>query len=276
MDPFSERHQLVSKKPIQMNEMDLALLNRIWNIFYNREYVTDVCLHFNKIGKPEILLDSFGCTYEYPEGQFEVNRNISKLKEHLIDAEWYETYDFIERYVATFESASERRAIEKELNAVLEQEKSGYRMIKGLIVPITNEEELKSLKKSMSTPFNSVNLHFEKAMALYSKRKNPDYENSIKESISAVEAMCCTITGMTGKQATLGNAIKKLKDSSVHIHPAMETAFSSLYGYTSDENGIRHGGIDFKGAPVEDAKYMLISCSAFLNYLIEKWSKVNP
>ena len=49
-----------------------------------------------------------------------------------------------------------------------------------------------------------------------------------------------------------------------------------MYGYASDEDGIRHGGIDFKGAPAEDAKYMLISCSAFVNYLIEKWSKVNP
>ncbi len=26
-------------------------------------------------------------------------------------------------------------------------------------------------------------------------------------------------------------------------------------------------------APAEDAKYMLVSCSAFVNYLIEKWSK---
>ena len=42
---------------------------------------------------------------------------------------------------------------------------------------------------------------------------------------------------------------------------------------TSDEDGIRHGGIDFKWAPAEDAKYMLVSCSAFVNYLIEKWSK---
>ena len=41
----------------------------------------------------------------------------------------------------------------------------------------------------------------------------------------------------------------------------------------SDEDGIRHGGIDFKWAPAEDAKYMLVSCSAFVNYLIEKWSK---
>lgn len=37
----------------------------------------------------------------------------------------------------------------------------------------------------------------------------------------------------------------------------------------------RHGGIDFTNAPAEDAKYMLVSCSAFVNYLIEKFSKAN-
>ena len=41
-----------------------------------------------------------------------------------------------------------------------------------------------------------------------------------------------------------------------------------------DEKGIRHAGIDFVDAPAEDAKYMLVSCSAFVNYLIEKWSKI--
>lgn len=68
--------------------------------------------------------------------------------------------------------------------------------------------------------------------------------------------------------------IKKLKDNGVHIHAAMEKAFTALYGYTSDENGIRHGSMDFSNALAEDAKYMLVSCSAFVNYLIEKWSKV--
>ena len=43
---------------------------------------------------------------------------------------------------------------------------------------------------------------------------------------------------------------------------------------TSDSDGIRHGGIDFTNAPAEDAKYMLVSCSAFINYLIEKQSKI--
>ena len=54
----------------------------------------------------------------------------------------------------------------------------------------------------------------------------------------------------------------------------MERAFLALYGYTSDENGIRHGGIDFTSVPAGDAKYMLVSCSAFVNYLIEKWDEV--
>ena len=85
--------------------------------------------------------------------------------------------------------------------------------------------------------------------------------------------MCCIITGMTGANATLGAALKKLKDSGVIIHGALEKAFSSLYGYTSDEEGIRHGGIDFSKAPEEDARYMLVSCSAFVNYLKDKYSK---
>lgn len=79
---------------------------------------------------------------------------------------------------------------------------------------------------------------------------------------------------MTGANATLGAAIKKLKDNNVHIHAALESAFKSLYGYTSDQSGIRHGGIDFINAPSEDAKFMLVTCSAFINYLVEKQSKI--
>lgn len=160
-------------------------------------------------------------------------------------------------------------------NRILEEEVSGYRILDKQVIPITNQAELATIQAAYSTKYDSVNTHISKALTLYSDRKIPDYENSIKESISAVEAMCCIITGMTGAQATLGKAIKKLKDSGVHIHSAMESAFSSLYGYTSDENGIRHGGIDFTNAPAEDAKFMLVSCSAFVNYLIEKQSKIS-
>ena len=275
MSSFSERYGLNLRKQIQLENVDLPLLNRLWNIFYEREYETEIFDLGGEIGVTEYLLDSFGLTYEYPQSAFDRNRNIEKLRNFLIDTEWYLIYDFIERYVSCFPKSADRNNLEKDINRVLEEEKSGYRILEGLITPITSKGELDSLKESMSTKYISVNTHMEKALQLFSQRKSPDYENSIKESISAVEAMCCIITNETGSQATLGKTIKKLKEKGIHIHSAMESAFSSLYGYTSDEAGIRHGGIDFTNAPDEDAKYMLISCSAFINYLVEKWAKAN-
>lgn len=269
---FSERYHFAPEKEIQVNVVDIGLFNRLWNLFYSREYEYDPwTLGSGAIEIPEILLDSFGLTYDFPTDYAERNKNIQKLRKFLMNAEWYCIYDFIERYVESFGDSSNGNELEKEVNLVLEQEKSGYRMVKGLITPITNPTELEIIRKAMSTKFVSVNTHFEKALKLYSNRKNPDYENSIKESISAVEAICCIING---KDATLNKAIDKLKNNGIHIHPAMEKAFIALYGYTSDESGIRHGGIDFANAPAEDAKYMLVSCSAFVNYLIEKWSKI--
>ena len=34
------------------------------------------------------------------------------------------------------------------------------------------------------------------------------------------------------------------------------------------------GSKDYVPAAAEDAKYMLVSCSAFVNYLVEKWGKI--
>ena len=151
----------------------------------------------------------------------------------------------------------------------------GFYLFENKLFLIEEDEELQEINKIIDSPYQAVKIHINKALALYSDKKKPDYENSIKESISAVESLCCIITGATGSQATLGSTLKKLeKDGGVVIHGAMKTAFEKLYGYTSDSDGIRHGGIDFTNAPAEDAKYMLVSCSAFINYLIEKQSKI--
>ena len=243
--------------------------------FYAQEFNTDETLDWitNITGIENVMIE-MGVLFESPRNHIIKQRNAESLQRAVIEStEWYTIFDFIERYLAV---SSESTSIEmtKVFNHILEDEVSAYRILDNLVVPITNKAELKTIEEAKSIPYDSVRTHVSKALALYADRKAPDYENSIKESISAVEAMCCIITGLTGAQATLGAAIKKLKDNGVHIHRAMETAFSSLYGYTSDENGIRHGGIDFKNAPAEDAKYMLISCSAFVNYLMEKWSKV--
>lgn len=187
--------------------------------------------------------------------------------------EWYIIYDFIEKYLRISDDKT-KEEMTLEFNKILEDEVAAYRILDFKVVPIVSKSALETIKEAKNTEFDTVNTHISKALSLYSDRNKPDYENSIKESISAVESMCSIITGITGANATLGKTIKKLKDNGLHIHQAMESAFSSLYGYTSDESGIRHGSMEFSNAPSEDAKYMLISCSAFINYLIEKWSKI--
>ena len=154
------------------------------------------------------------------------------------------------------------------VNVFFEREYIGYRFIDKIIVPISDSYEVAAIKETLHTGHESVYEHISKANKLLSDRESPDYENSIKESISAVEAMCQIITKTKGKEATLGNMLKKLEDNDIEIHGGLKAAFNILYGYTSDANGIRHAGdIGGPSSTFEEAKFMLVTCCAFINYL---------
>ena len=272
---FSQRNAYV-EKTIRLETVDRKLRQRIISAFLKHEFNSYESSDWSYYGD-EIhdLIIKIGAPNQFSSLETVKQQNIINLQNYLMESsEWYKIFDFIEYYLECV-STTKVDEVTSVINRILEEESYGYRVLDKQVIPITNVQELSTIHEAHSTLFDSVNKHFSKALDLYADRTEPDYENSIKESISAVEAMCCIITGETGSQATLGKTIKKLKDKGIHIHPAMESAFSSLYGYTSDEDGIRHGSIGFTNAPAEDAKYMLVSCSAFVNYLIEKWSKVS-
>ena len=275
---FSEKYGYKVEKTIQYESISDELRRRIWNLFYQFE-IKEGGLASKRIGLAlnggqtieEKIVDRCGLLIN-PVGKGRTAEE--QLKDNILKFfRWYEVYDFVELHLSYLNDDEKKERIKK-YNELFEQEKAGYRIVSGEIAPITNESEIRIIEQATDTAFESVNQHMQKALNFYADIKEPDYENSIKESISAVEAMCCIITGMSGANSSLGKTIKKLKENGIHIHSSMENAFSSLYGYTSDEDGIRHGGIDFKNAPAEDAKYMLISCSAFVNYLIEKYQKI--
>lgn len=273
MNTFSQRYGYSDEQAIQYECVDNRLRNRLWNYFFTNEYDAspfsrdDDCL----TGIEEIM-DIMGLTFNIPRSSSSRFANVKKLKAYVFDEEkWYLIYDLVERYVALFDKTMQRELC-KDFNKILEDECSGYRFVKCLITPITNKDEIKTIEKALNTKYSPVNTHISKALALFSDRTKHDYENAIKEAISSVEALCCIITN--DKKATLGDALKKMESKGIKLHKALQSAMSSLYGYTSDEGGIRHGSIDFTDASSEDAKYMLISCSAFVNYLIEKWEKV--
>ena len=158
------------------------------------------------------------------------------------------------------------------VNRVFKTEYVGYRFVAKKIVKITDEQEIESINDAISTEYHEVNNHFLKSIKLLSDRNNPDYGNSIKESITAVETMCSLITG---SHDSLGKTIKKLEENGVVIHEALKQAFDKLYGYTSDAKGVRHSGqLGGNDATFAEAKFMLVACSGFVNYLKENWQAV--
>lgn len=186
---------------------------------------------------------------------------VDQIRKHFFECEWYEVYDFLEIVVNYFESPP---LVEK-INIVLERELAGYRFVGGIFTQITDEKEIALLEQEINDkdyPFGA--LHLKHALSLMSNKEKPDYRNSIKESISAVESIAKEITG--NPKATLGEALKLLKHSG-QLHPALANSFLSLYGYTSDENGIRHAMLGEPGLTVADAKFFLLSCTSFINYL---------
>ena len=277
MEFFSTRNKILSINPNGLRSTSIQLRERIWNVFYKEEYDYYDTLEYTSYttGIEDMMLE-MGIKYEFPANKIYKNQNAEKLHKHVVQCEgmWYRIYDFIEKYLRVTDSEKTQR-LTIEFNRILEEEVAPYRILNGLVVPIIGKSELNSISETIDLEYESVSKHMTKALELYSDRKKPDYENSVKESISSVESMCSIITGLSGGAATLGNTLKKLKENGVNIHPALENAFKQLYGYTSDSGGIRHGSIEFVNVASEDAKYMLVSCSAFVNYLTEKWINLN-
>jgi hypothetical protein len=161
------------------------------------------------------------------------------------------------------------RALIELVNDILKRELSGYRFIQGTLTPISTEEEVQAIETAIAeanrTGLTGVQYHIRSAVELLGKKPTPDYRNAIKEAISAVESVSMQIAGAD----SLDGALKEL-GKKTHIHGALGSGFSKLYGYTSDEDGIRHAILDDPNVGFTEAKYMIVSCSAFVNYLIEK------
>jgi len=277
---FSERYGFRPvKSVVQIDSMDNDLRNSLWNattIHYwdsaKSRWHADKEYRYRK-SLIHLLWRDF---YKKPLDsiRFDYSTNLTIIKNKFYKSDFYEAYDLIE-FLANNDLGAYRvknAGFIDTCNKIMEKELSAYRFVGGIITRITSGVELDEIEEalSISNPFNEVHTHLEVSLRLFSNRKDPDYRNSVKESILAVEAICKKIIG--DSKATLGKALKKIEQN-INIHPSLKRSFMELYGYTSDGDGIRHALTDEDNTGFEDAKYMLVSCSAFINYLIAKADK---
>lgn len=196
-----------------------------------------------------------------------------RVREFFMRCEWNEAYDFVEFVVRNGpkDFADDFRQM---INQVLERDAAAYRFVEDEVIEITAAEEIEAIESAIAdtSAITGVQAHLRQGLAHLSDRKKPDYRNSIKESISAVEGLCQRITG--DPKASLGKALKAIEPQ-ITLHPALREAISKLYGYTSDADGIRHAMMDESSLSYADAKFMLVTCSAFTNFILGKCAEMN-
>jgi hypothetical protein len=281
---FSQRQNITpSEKSIQLDYIDEDLLNSLWNIFKllildNLDPEINYRYHLSPFKAFSYSL--WHDFYKLPIDTIPYRNHETKdsIRKWFFKAEWFEIYDFIEFFLDLArkeEIGLNANNTTEKINQILEREYSGYRIIQGKIAPITNREEINEFNSAINktqslTALHGCNIHLNSALSKISDKKNPDYRNSIKESISAIESLANVISNNAND--SLGVSLDKIKDK-IKIHPALEKGFKHIYGYTSDTDGIRHALTEESNCEFEDAKFMMISCSAFINYLITKTEK---
>lgn len=272
MSKFSQRYGYSSlERAFQRESIDSTLRTKLWNIlkvtiwdqYDSRKRSYDEVtkridylvrrLWFHYFNRDLDRLPDFYHSYG-KKGAYDV------MKEYFSSCQWFETYDLLET-IANDQSKLISDETRTWINKALEEHNAAYRFVGDEITEITDKNEIQAIETALETADTPVRSHLDAALRMLSDREAPDYRNSVKESISAVEAACRLVTGNTS--ATLGDALKRVQN----LHPAMSRAFSQLYGYTNDASGIRHSLTAEATISYADAKFMLVTCSAFVSYL---------
>lgn len=283
MPSFSERHGYKQvRNLIQRDELDDETRTELWNVLGTIQEIFEQIQARTSYApdttKDNVLLAIW--TWEFKKARDEKpsdRRLWALVKTLVLTGEWWAVLDLIEAFVGyldryqTSETDELVGVITDAFNNRFEHFLVAYRFIGLEITPVDSSGEAEAIAEALENTASipGARHSLERAVDLLADRQSPDYPNSIKESISAVEAVVKKVTG----EGQLGAGLKKLEAAGLAIHPALKEAWSKMYGWTSDADGIRHAGIEAADADQAIAKYMLVTSSAFVSYLIEAGRK---
>jgi hypothetical protein len=289
MPPFSERMG-IPEKSIQLQSMDSALRIALWNsVQLYRQIVVDEYKYKDSSHESTVnyviweyclILPSDEKPHDDDHGFGDrLNSFWTRVKSWFFSGstEWHQIYHMIEMLYLIRSTDELWNRYETHLNTTLKEHNSAYRFNEGVFAPLTSKLEIAEVSKSANPShelFAMVGLHIKKALRHLSAKPVPDYENSMKESISAVESLCTTLSlkAFGSAQPTLTPALQKVAKE-LFIHEKLESAYIDIFHYTSNHAGIRHGNKDGSHAEEGDARFMLVTCSAFCNFLIDRTIK---
>lgn len=267
---------------IQHDSLDDETRVQLWNIIASvREFFDKFEAELRERGddtEMEVLRQMWSIHLSRPLDEMPGPSTVWKeIKKYILESEWHEAFDILEALVT--ELRKNKTVLTQKLpdiviellNQKFKSHLVGYRFINDRITPIDSAAETDAITGALedASIVSGTRHALERALEHLADRQSPDYPNSIKESISAVESVVKRVTG----KGELSKGLTELENAGVSIHPALRTAWIKIYGWASDEDGIRHGGTDAARVDQALAKYMLVTCSAFISYLVEEGRK---
>lgn len=197
---------------------------------------------------------------------FEYFETLEKVKKVVSEAHFNVTLDFIE-FVCNHRTCPSNLRVE--IPNILRDCRAAYRFVDNLIVPISDQHEVEGITSALAeisaSDAQGAKSHMASAAGAL---RNGNWATSIRESITAVESAARNAAPGT---KDLKSALNELSKSGHLKHKALQSALNQLYGYTSDEQGIRHALV-FKGeadADEAEAVFMFGACASFASYLVK-------
>lgn len=284
MATFAERMgKRAPRTIIQTESLDDDTRTELWNVLVVLQGIFEGTRERDYKGTVEAQVVDAVWTWEFKKPRDELPSRSAvwqRIKKLVLEDEWFVVLDLIEElvgYIGRYEdwTTPDLQVVMRDaFNDRFEHYLLGYRFVGGEITPIATSAEAAAVDEAMSAaaPVAGARHALERATELLADRERPDYPNSIKESISAVESV---VTWLTGK-GELGKGLGALESAGMKVHPALKGAWLKMYGWASDDDGIRHGSIEAADANQALARYVLVSSSAFVSYLVEERAKAGP
>ena len=264
---FSQR--IGARRPPRsgLEEASPELRTALWNVLHKPAFPEDQEHRERALAHARAMWNHMGWrTDQVPLLPYQMRESLAA---EWFSCRWPEFFDLIEftaRTLAT-SAAPVRQQWFEMLNRILESKGCAYRFVAERLVPLTNSTEATEVVRGAESAIPDVSVHIREAAKLLPPNAGSNPRNSIRESIAAVEAALRHLNG--NPTATLSEGLAVFEDKHGPLHPSLRQGLAVLYAYTADESGVRHALIAVSdGVTGDDARFMLVTCSAFTNYLV--------
>jgi hypothetical protein len=195
MARFSGRHAGRQRRVSGIEEATPALRAAVWNQIHESLFPSET----NRYARYRAFATSLWDFLELTTDELPVYASDAKsrFKGYWFDSQWDEFLDVMEFAVGLL--AAGAPALYERINGVLEAQGCAYRFIGNELGPLTNPIELAEVEASLESAIPAVAEHIRQAISFMPPHPNASARNSIKESISAVEAALRIITSIRSK-----------------------------------------------------------------------------